>query len=252
MNLTLDEVLSLADQYEQTLPPAPLSAPTPKGLELAPWIDQTLLKPEANRAEVSRFCLEARYYPFASVCIHPAYVSLAASLLAGSSVKVCTVVAFPFGANLPELKAHETRVLIEKGAVEIDMVINVGALKGQDWPLALEDVQAVVNAAAGRASVKVILETASLTQREKIVGCLLSKAAGADFVKTSTGFGPGGATVEDIALMRRVVGAEMGVKASGGIRTLETAQAMIQAGANRIGSSAGILIVQSALQGVVA
>lgn len=251
MNPALDKILSLAEAYEQQLPDAPLLVAVPKGAELAGWIDQTLLKPEATQAEVRRFCEEARPFAFASVCIHPVHVPLTADLLAGSAVKVCTVVAFPSGAILPELKAHETRTLIEKGAAEIDMVINVGALKGRDWSLALEDIQSVVQAAAGKALVKVIFETALLTQREKIVACLLAQAAGADFVKTSTGFGPGGATVEDIALMRRVVGAGIGVKASGGIRTLEAARAMIEAGANRIGSSAGIAILQSALQGAV-
>lgn len=249
MNLTIDKILSLTEAYEQELPSAQQTVMSPKGAALAGWIDQTLLKPEATQAEVRRFCEEARPFAFASVCIHPVHVPLAASLLEDSAVKVCTVVAFPSGAILPELKAHETRILIEKGATEIDMVINIGALKGQDWSLALEDIQSVVQAAADKALVKVIFETAMLTRHEKIVACLLAQAAGAEFVKTSTGFGPGGATVEDVALMRRVVGAEIGVKASGGIRTLEAARAMIEAGANRIGSSAGISIVQSALQG---
>jgi deoxyribose-phosphate aldolase len=252
MNLALGEILSLADQYEHTLPPAPPTFSVPTGIDLAGWIDQTLLKPEATKAEVSKMCVQARQLHFASVCINPSYVPLAAALLTGCDIRVCTVIAFPLGANLPELKAQETRSLIEKGATEIDMVINIGALKDEDVSLAFQDVQAVVSVAEGRASVKVILETALLTQREKILGCLLSRAAGADFVKTSTGFGLGGATVEDVALLRRVVGAQMGVKASGGIRTLESARAMIAAGANRLGTSAGASILQAALQGVAA
>jgi len=241
------ELLSLVDQYEHSLPPAPPPVTAPAGMALAGWLDQTLLKPEATREQISKTCVEARPAGFASVCINPSYVPLAASLLAGCQTRVCTVVAFPLGADSPELKAHETRSLIEKGAAEIDMVINIGALKAEDISLAFDDVQAVVDAAANKAIVKVILETALLTQREKIVGCLVVKAAGADFVKTSTGFGPGGATVEDVALLRSVAGVGMGVKASGGIRTLKDAQAMIAAGANRIGTSAGVSILQEAL-----
>ncbi len=252
MNLLLDEILSQADQYEQTPPPALQPFPAPTGAGLAAWIDQTLLKPEATSGEVRSLCVQARQLRFASVCVNPSYVSLAANLLVGCETRVCTVIAFPLGASLPELKAQETRSLIEKGAVEIDMVINIGALKSEDLSLALQDVRAVVRAATGRALVKVILETALLTRREKILGCLISKAAGADFVKTSTGFGPSGATVDDVALMRQIVGAQMGVKASGGIRALETALAMIAAGANRLGTSAGPLILQTALQGVAA
>lgn len=252
MSLVTDQILSLTDEYEHTLPPAPPPFPLPTGAGLAAWIDQTLLKPEATSAEICQLCIEARQLQFASVCVNPSYVPLAAGLLAGSATKVCTVIAFPFGANLPEIKAQETHSLIEKGATEIDMVINLGALKDQDPALALEDVQAVVHAAMGKAKVKVIIETALLTRREKIMACLISKTAGADFVKTSTGFGPGGATVEDVALMRRVVGEQMGVKASGGIRTLKTAQALISAGANRVGASAGVSILQEASQGATA
>jgi deoxyribose-phosphate aldolase len=252
MNLSLDEILSLVDEYEHTLPLAPQPFPAPTGRELAGWIDQTLLKPEATGDEVRRLCAQARELRFASVCVNPSYVPLAAGLLVDCQTRVCAVIAFPFGANLPELKAQETRSLIEKGATEVDMVINIGALKEEDISLAFQDVQAVVDVAAGRAIVKVILEAALLTRREKILGCLASKAAGADFVKTSTGFGPGGATVEDVALLRRLVGAQMGVKASGGIRTLENAWAMIAAGANRLGTSAGASILQAALQGAAA
>jgi len=252
MNLALDEIPSLVDEYEHALPPAPQSFPAPTGMELAGWIDQTLLKPEATSDEVRRLCAQARPLRFASICVNPSYVPLTANLLVDSQIKVCAVISFPFGANLPELKAQETRSLIEKGAAEIDMVINIGALKDEDISLAFQDVQAVVNVSTGKAIVKVILETALLTRREKILGCLVSKAAGADFVKTSTGFGPGGATVEDVALLRRLVGAQMGVKASGGIRTLENARAMIAAGANRLGTSAGASILQVAAQGAAA
>ncbi len=249
MSRALKGILALADEYEQALPPAPQLLPAPTGAELAGLIDHTLLKPEATADQVRKLCSEAHQFHFASVCINPSYVSLAADLLAGSGTGVCTVVAFPLGASLPELKAFETHHLIEKGASEVDMVINIGALKGGDLSLALDDAQAVVNAAAGKAKVKVILEMALLTQREKIVGCLVSKAAGADFVKTSTGFQPGGATVDDVTLMRRVVGTGMGVKAAGGIRSLKDAQAMIRAGANRLGTSQGVSILQEAVQG---
>src|SRR5688572_13063572 len=204
MSRALKEILALADEYEQALPPAPQLFPAPTGAELAGLIDHTLLKPEATADQVRKLCSEARQFHFAGVCINPSYVPLAADLLAGSGTGICTVVAFPLGASLPKLKAFETHHLIEKGASEVDMVINIGALKGGDLSLALDDVRAVVDAAAGKAKVKVILEMALLTQREKIIGCLVSKAAGADFVKTSTGFQPGGATVDDVASMRRV------------------------------------------------
>lgn len=250
MSSVLDQILLLADEYEAALPSAPQISPTPTGVALAGWIDHTLLKPEASSSEVSALCSDARQYGFASVCVNPSYVPLAARLLAGGQTRVCTVIAFPFGASLPALKAQEARSLIREGATEIDMVINLGALKEQNLALVLDDVQAVVDSAKGTAIVKVILETALLTRREKILACLIAKLAGADFVKTSTGFAAGGATVEDVALMRRVVGTTMGVKASGGIRTLENAQVMIEAGATRIGTSAGVSILLAALQGV--
>jgi deoxyribose-phosphate aldolase len=252
MSLAVSEILSLADEYEHALPPAPPPFPAPSGADLARWIDHTLLKPEASTDQIKKICTEAREFHFATVCINPSYVPLAASLLADSGVGVCTVAAFPLGASLPELKAYEANRLVEKGAGEIDMVINIGALKSGDVPLVLEDVQAVMNAAAGRAKIKVILEMALLTLREKIIGCLVSKAAGADFVKTSTGFQPGGATLEDVTLMRRIVGSGMGVKAAGGIRSLKDAQAMIAAGASRLGSSAGVSIMEQVLQGAAA
>jgi deoxyribose-phosphate aldolase len=211
---------------------------------LASLIDHTLLKPEASREEVERLCQEALQYTFASVCVNPTYVALCAERLRGSPVRVCTVVGFPLGAHLPDVKAFETRKAVEQGAGEIDMVVNVGALKSKDYRLVEEDIRGVVGAAGRDTVVKVILETALLDRDEKVMGATLAKAAGADFVKTSTGFGPGGATVEDVRLLREVVGPELGVKASGGIRTQQEAQAMIAAGATRIGASASVKIVR--------
>ena len=211
---------------------------------LAGMIDHTLLKADATEAQVRKLCEEALKYEFASVCINPANVALAAGMLRGSSVRVCTVIGFPLGATTPTAKAVETRDAIANGAQEVDMVINVGALKSGNYDMVRRDVQGVVDAAAGAATVKVILETALLSDDEKIKACLIAKYAGADFVKTSTGFGPGGATVEDVALMRRTVGNSMGVKASGGIRNFETAQKMVAAGATRIGASASVAIVK--------
>ncbi|MCX6998797.1 MAG: deoxyribose-phosphate aldolase [Candidatus Sumerlaeota bacterium] len=211
--------------------------------DIAPLIDHTLLRPNATDREIEKLCKEGKEYHFASVCLNSAYVSIASHMLAGSGVKVCTVVGFPLGAMSTEAKAFETRDAIAKGADEIDMVINVGKLKSGDYEYVLDDVQSVVRAAQGRC-VKVILETASLTDDEKVAGCIIAKAAGANYVKTSTGFGAGGATVEDVALMRRIVGPKMGIKAAGGIRTAEEAQKMIEAGATRIGASASVAIVR--------
>ncbi|MCX6066488.1 MAG: deoxyribose-phosphate aldolase [Chloroflexi bacterium] len=246
MSKSLDELVILADAYVRELPSAPAPLTVPSGAALAGWIDHTILKPDATVEQVKKLCIEARQYHFATVCVNPVYIALCAELLSGSDVRACSVVGFPLGANTPEVKALETRSVIAAGALEIDTVINIGALKSGDFALALRDVQAVVDAAAGKAHVKVILEMCYLDQREKIIGCLLCKEAGADFVKTSTGFGAGGATVEDVALMRRIVGPEMGVKAAGGIRTLQDAQRMILAGANRLGASAGISISKEA------
>jgi deoxyribose-phosphate aldolase len=244
---TFTDLLSLAVAYEQELPPAPSPFALPSGAQIAAWIDHTLLKPEATAGQVKVLCQEALEYQFASVCINPAFVPLAHGMLARSHVAVCTVVGFPLGATLPEYKVFETLACINAGAREIDMVINIGALKGEAYGLALNDIQAVVQTAHNQgAIVKVILENALLTRREKIIGCLLCKSGGADFVKTSTGFGPRGAVIEDVTLMRRVVGVELGVKAAGGVRTLADAQAMILAGANRLGASAGVTIVQEA------
>lgn len=217
----------------------------PQDLNLAGMIDHTLLKPDATPDQIAQLCFEARKYNFASVCVNPAWVPLCAELLKGTSAKVCTVIGFPLGATAPEVKAFEATNAINQGATEIDMVINIGALKARDLDLVAKDIRGVVVAAHSRnVLVKVIIETALLTDEEKVIACLLSKEAGADFVKTSTGFSGGGATVNDIALMRRVVGPEMGVKASGGVRTYEDAESMIKAGATRIGASAGVKIIQ--------
>lgn len=223
------------------------------GTELARLIDHTLLRPEATREQVIALCQEARTYHFASVCVNPAYVALAVDMLAGvEDVLVCTVIGFPLGATLPAVKAFEAEQVIALGAREVDMVQNVGALKSGDLDLVRQDMVAVVEVAhAHGALCKVILETALLTDEEKIAACNLARDVGADFVKTSTGFGPGGATVHDVALMRQTVGPTMGVKASGGIRTYADALAMIRAGATRIGASAGVRILAEA-QGAAA
>ena len=205
---------------------------------IAAMIDHTLLKPEATPAQIEKLCAEAAEYHFASVCVNPVYIPLAARLLKGTGVKVCCVVGFPLGAIAPEQKAAEAASRAAMGAEELDMVIHVGAAKVGDWALVQRDIEGVVKAAAGH-TVKVIIETCLLTDEEKVKACEAAKAAGAHFVKTSTGFSTGGATTHDIALMRKTVGPEMGVKASGGIRDYETAMAMIEAGANRIGASAG-------------
>lgn len=212
--------------------------------DIAEKIDHTLLKPEATPGEVKTLCEEARKYDFASVCVNPCYVSLCAQLLKGSNVKVCTVIGFPLGATTTETKICEAEQALKNGAEEIDMVINVGMLKAGDFSFVKNDVQQVVNAAKKyNAICKVILETALLTDKEKVEACVICKNAGADFVKTSTGFSKGGATVGDVALMKFVVGSKMGVKASGGIRSREDAKAMIESGADRIGASASIKIV---------
>lgn len=211
--------------------------------ELAGMIDHTLLKPEATRDDVVKLCEEARQYSFASVCVNPGFVSLSADLLKGSPVKVCTVVGFPLGATTSVTKAMETRDAIANGATEIDMVINVGALKTGDYELVKKDIQSVVSASGGNI-VKVIIEAALLSDDEKVMACKLAKEAGADFVKTSTGFGPGGAKASDIALMRKTVGNYMGVKASGGIRDFKAAKEMVDAGATRVGASASVSIVK--------
>lgn len=210
---------------------------------VAKMIDHTLLKADATKDQIEIICAEAKEYNFASVCVNPAWVKLSSDLLNGTEVKVCTVIGFPLGASTPETKAYETKNAIENGATEVDMVINIGALKGGDNELVERDIRAVVDAAKGKALTKVIIETCLLTEEEKVRACELSVKAGADFVKTSTGFSTGGATAEDIALMRKTVGPEIGVKASGGVRSAEDAQKMIDAGATRIGASSGAAIV---------
>jgi deoxyribose-phosphate aldolase len=217
--------------------------PDQQSQNLSRFIDHTLLKPDATEEKIAKLCSEAVENDFHSVCINPCWTPLAAGLLEGTSVKVCTVVGFPLGATTARTKAFEAAEAIDQGADEVDMVLNVGALKSGNYDLALSDIQAVVKAAQGRAIVKVILETGLLNETEKIKACELAVEAGANYVKTSTGFGPGGATVGDISLMRRVVGPKIGVKASGGIRDYDTAIAMIKAGATRIGTSSGIQII---------
>lgn len=225
---------------------------TPSGVtavpqDIAKFIDHTLLKPEATPAEIEKLCLEAREYHFAAVCVNPPYVKECSQLLRGSDVAIAVVVGFPLGAHTSEAKVFETQQAITEGASEIDMVINIGALKSKQDKLVREDIRAVVDAAHRQgALVKVIIEAALLNDDEKIRACEFAQDAGADYVKTSTGFGPGGATVHDVELMSKAVHGELGVKAAGGIRTLEQAEAMIRAGATRIGASAGIKIVQQA------
>jgi deoxyribose-phosphate aldolase len=214
---------------------------------IASMIDHTLLKPDATRQQIEELCREAAQFKFATVCVNPVWVATCARLLQGSGVLVCSVVGFPLGATTADVKGYETQRAIFDGAREIDTVINVGALKSGDLHAVEKDIEAVVAPcrACGVLS-KVIIEAALLNDDEKVTACQLVKAAGADYVKTSTGFGPGGATAADVALMRRVVGAEMGVKAAGGVRDLESVQAMIAAGATRVGASAGVKIVQQA------
>lgn len=215
-------------------------------MKLNKYIDHTLLKPDAQQDQIEKLIEEARSYDFASVCVNPTWVNFVAEGLRDSDVKVCTVIGFPLGATTPFVKAFETKNAIQNGADEIDMVINIGALKSKNLALVEDDIQAVVEA-SGDKVVKVIIETCLLTDDEKIAACQIAKSAGADFVKTSTGFSTGGATVADVALMRQTVGPDMGVKASGGARSYEDALAFIEAGATRIGTSSGVAIVEGQL-----
>ena len=218
----------------------------PDDKSLAGMIDHTLLKPDATADKIAQLCFEAKKYHFASVCVNPTNVKLCADLLKGSDVKVCTVIGFPLGATSTEVKVFETKNALENGATEIDMVINIGALKAGDNQVVARDIHEVVETTRAAGSlVKVIIETALLTDEEKIIACLLAKEAGADYVKTSTGFSSGGATVHDVALMRKTVGPDLGIKAAGGIHSHEEAEQMIAAGATRIGASAGIKIIQA-------
>lgn len=213
------------------------------GTAIAPLIDHTLLRPDAGRDDIDRLCDEAIQYGFCTVCVLPVWLTLVVDRLDGSSVKPCTVVGFPLGGNMTEAKAHETHCAVRDGAKEIDMVMAIGALKERRYKAVASDISAVVRTSVNRAIVKVILETCLLTDEEKYMACKIAMDAGAHFVKTSTGLSTGGATVADIRLMREVVGDSLGVKASGGIRSLDQAQAMIAAGANRIGTSSGIALV---------
>lgn len=213
-------------------------------MKLERYIDHTLLKPDTTVEDIKKICEEAKEYNFFSVCINPSYVKLSKELLDGSDTKVCTVIGFPLGATTSEVKSFETKDAINNGADEVDMVINIGALKSGDYDLVKEDIQAVVDAADGQALVKVIIESALLTSDEIMTASKLSKEAGADFVKTSTGFNGGGATEEAVALMRMTVGEDLGVKASGGIRSREDALKMIEKGATRLGASSGVKIIQ--------
>lgn len=212
-------------------------------MKLNKYIDHTLLKSDANKEQIKKIIEEAKEYDFASVCVNPTWVKFASEQLNDSDVKVCTVIGFPLGATTPEVKAFETRDAISNGADEIDMVINIGALKSGNLELLEQDIRAVVEA-SGEHLVKVIIETCLLTDQEKVQACQISQKAGADYVKTSTGFSTGGATVADVALMRKTVGPDMGVKASGGARSYEDAQAFIEAGATRIGASSGVAIMK--------
>ncbi|MCG8349493.1 MAG: deoxyribose-phosphate aldolase [Chloroflexales bacterium] len=248
-----DDLIEQIAQVIEKIPGLPAAsrvdrAHTPSSLpsadQLASFIDHTQLKPEATPAQIEQLCAEARQYGFASACVNPSYVSLCVRLLAGSNIAVCTVAGFPLGATTTAAKVFETRQAIEQGTREVDMVIAIGRLKATDHAYVYDDIAQVVAVChAGRAICKVIIETALLTDAEKIAACMLAARAKADFVKTSTGFAGGGATPEDVALMRRVVGPALGVKAAGGIRNRAAAQAMIAAGATRIGASAGIAIV---------
>lgn len=242
----IKHLLQLTDEYEQQLPPFPAGGVL-ENPNLAACIDHTLLKPEGTLAQLEKLCSEAREYQFATVCVNGVYVARAAKWLQGSGVLACTVVGFPLGAVPSRVKVYEARQAIADGAKEVDMVIPIGLMKSGEYSAVYEDIAAVTEASHKEgAAVKVILEMVLLSQREKILGCLLCKAAGADFVKTSTGFAASGATVEDVRLMRSIVGpiSTMGVKAAGGIRTLADARAMLAAGANRLGASAGVKIMQ--------
>jgi deoxyribose-phosphate aldolase len=238
-----DAVRNIVDMGASRIGCCPGSMPTDVAPPLASYIDHTLLKPDAVKPDFEKLCAEARKFSFASVCVNPGWVSLCRQLLDGSPVKVCTVIGFPLGATTTQVKAFETRRCILDGATEVDMVINVGRLKSGDNDYVEKDIREVVEQTGPRVLTKVIIETSLLTDEEKIRACLLSKAAGADFVKTSTGFSSGGATAADVRLMRQAVGGKLGVKASGGIRDRRIAEEMVEAGASRIGASASVKIV---------
>lgn len=247
--IDLSEIVALAETFMLELPSVPEAHTMPVGGAIAGWIDHTLLKPEATTNQIEKLCMEAVEYRFASVCVNPVFVPLVTQRLTGTPVKVCTVVGFPLGATMAVIKSSEAAKCLQAGASELDMVLHVGSLKGENYEHVFEDILGVVEVAQQEAAiVKVILETSALTKKEKIIACLISKAAGADYVKTSTGFGSGGATAEDIELMYRVSSPEVSVKASGGIRSLSDAQQMIAAGASRLGTSSGVTILREALE----
>ena len=244
------DIQKLIEEVTQEVAEAP-RAPEPMADSFAPadmpkYIDHTYLKPQASLEDIRRICDEAKKFKTASVCVNPSYIEFVAQQLAGTDVTPCCVVAFPLGACTPEVKAFEAFDAVQHGAREVDMVINIGAVKSGNWKLVKRDIEGVVNAVRGRAGVKVIIEACLLTDEEKVKACTCAKLAGAAFVKTSTGYSTGGATVEDIRLMRATVGPELGVKASGGVRTYEDAIAMIEAGASRIGASATAKIIAGA------
>ncbi|HEY9078257.1 MAG TPA: deoxyribose-phosphate aldolase [Anaerolineaceae bacterium] len=242
--MNLNEINQLADTYLQELPKIP-ALPSWKEQPIASFFDQTLLKPEALPSEIEAMCQEAIPHKFAAICVNPLYLPLVSRILSGSGIATCGVVGFPLGATATKVKVAEVLYCLESGATELDMVIPIGKLRAGDLSAVYDDILQVADAVhGGNAILKVILEMTYLNRREKILGCLLSKAANADFVKTSTGFGPSGATLEDVDLMRRVVGPDIGVKAAGGIRSLASARAFLQAGANRIGTSSGVKIIQ--------
>lgn len=238
-----------AGAFRPVQAPSEPPAEAPNDAELARYIDHTLLRADATPADIEKLCREAREHGFASVCVNSAHVALAARLLEGAVTRPIAVVGFPLGAAASSAKAFEAAEAVRMGAAEIDMVVAIGALKARDFRAVLDDIVAVVRASAP-APVKVILETSQLSEEEKIAACVLSKAAGAAFVKTSTGFGGGGATVEDIELMRRIVGSDLGVKASGGVRSADDARRLLAAGANRLGASASVAIVSGGRSGV--
>ena len=241
----LNELLTLTQQYQQQLPPFEVAYKMPIKGEIAGWIDHTILKAEATENQVRVLCEEARANKFAAVCINPAYVPLCDQLLKDSEVKICTVIGFPLGANPTEIKVAETDYCVSHGANEVDLVINIGAMRSGNYQLVYDEI-VEVRKAAKSALVKVIFENCYLGDKEKILACLMCKEAGVEFVKTSTGFGTSGATVEDVRLMRSVVGSAMGVKAAGGIRTYADALKMVEAGADRIGTSASVAIMVEA------
>lgn len=236
----------LADEYMNELPAFVFDTPMPKGAEIAGWIDHTILKAEATNEQITKLCVEARENDFATVCVNPVNVKLCADHLAGAKSKVCSVIGFPLGASSTKVKVFETRQAIEDGASEIDMVINIGALRSGKLNFVFDEIAAINDAATNGGSLKVIVENCYLDQRQKILAAIMCRQADVAFIKTSTGFGPTGATTVDVEMMRRIVGPKIGVKAAGGIRTYADAVNMIKAGANRLGASASIAILAEA------